>query len=203
MSRGPVAFQRSGSSTRRGMPSPLFTPFLALYHDMNRLLEDAPGAGAGTAGAANQPGATILVPDINITETEREVRITAEVPGAREADVEVMLDDDTLVIRAAKEIERQEDRQNFHVSERVFGTFQRALALPFRVDPEQVEARVENGVLTITLPKTEAQQRTRRVQVRGAGADQASASAGSPSQNGTETAEASQQDKAPEQTMPH
>ncbi|MGG3810107.1 Hsp20/alpha crystallin family protein [Methylorubrum rhodesianum] len=182
------------------MPSPLFTPFLALYHDMNRLLEDTSGASAGTAGAVNQPGATIIVPDINVTETEREVRITAEVPGAREADVEVMLDDDTLVIRAVKEIERQEDRQNFHVSERVFGTFQRALALPFRVDPEQVEARVENGVLTITLPKTEAQQRTRRVQVRGARAGQAAASAGSPSQNGAET---SQQDNAPEQSTSH
>lgn len=200
MSRGPVAFQRSSSSTRRGMPSPLFTPFLALYHDMNRLLEDASGASGGTAGAANQPGTTILVPDIDVTETEREVRITADVPGAREADVEVMIDDDTLIIRAVKEIERREDQQNFHVSERVFGTFQRALALPFRVDPEQVEARVENGVLTITLPKSEAQQRRRRVQVRGAGAEQTSASAGSPTQDSAET---SQQDKAPEQTMPH
>lgn len=186
MSRGPVAFQRSGSSTRRGMPGPLFTPLLALYHDMNRLLEDAAGEGARASGAA------LLVPDINVTETEHEVRITAEVPGAREADVEVMIDDDTLLIRAVKEIERRDDRQNFHVSERVFGTFQRALALPFRVDPDQVEARVENGVLTITLPKSEAQQRTRRVQVRGA--DQASATAASPSQNGAETRHP---DKAP------
>lgn len=200
MSRGPVAFQRASSPTRRGMQGPLFTPLLALYHDMNRLLEDASGASGGTAVAANQPSATILIPDINVTETEREVRITAEVPGAREADVEVMIDDDTLIIRAVKEFEHRDDRPNLHVSERVFGTFQRALALPFRVDPDQVEARVENGVLTITLPKSEAQQRTRRVQVRGAGADQASASPGSPSHDGAET---SQQDKAPEQTMPH
>ncbi|MCJ2049180.1 Hsp20/alpha crystallin family protein [Methylobacterium sp. J-070] len=182
------------------MPSPMLTPLLALYHDMNRLLEDVPGAGAGTESAASQAGAMILVPDINITETDHKVRITAEVPGAREADVEVMIDEDTLLIRAVKEIERQEDRQNAHVSERIFGTFQRALALPFRVDPEQVEARVENGVLTITLPKAEAQQRTRRVQVRGASTDQASGSTGTPSQNG---AEASQQAKAPDQSTPH
>lgn len=196
MSREPVAFQRAGGPTKRGMPSPLLTPFLALYHDMNRLLEDMPGA--GTAGGATQLGAKILVPDITVTETEHAVRITAEVPGAREADIEVMLDDDTLVIRAVKEIEHTEDRQNVHVSERVFGTFQRALALPFRVDPEQVEARVANGVLTITLPKSEAQRRTRRVQVRGAGSEHAPA--GAPSQN---DAASDQQDKAPDQTMPH
>ncbi|MGH1588807.1 Hsp20/alpha crystallin family protein [Methylobacterium phyllosphaerae] len=187
------------------MPNPLLTPFLALYHDMNRLLEDASGASGGAAGAANQSSATILVPDINIAETERAVRITVEVPGAREADVEVVIDDDTLIVRAVKETEHQDDRQNVHVSERVFGTFQRALALPFRIDPEQVEARVENGVLTITLPKTEAQQRSRRVQVRGAGADQAAASPGSLSQNGAETSQQdkTQQDKTPEQTLPH
>jgi len=200
MSRGPGAFQRSSRSARHGMPGPLFTPLLALYHDMNRLLEDAPGAGAGTAGAASPLGAAILVPDIDITETAHAVRITAEVPGAREADVEVTIDEDTLVIRAVKEIERQEDRQSTHVSERVFGTFQRALALPFRVDPERVEARVANGVLTITLPKTEAQQRARRVQVRGSDPGQASGSEGVPRQNGTEV---DQQDKAPEQTTPH
>ena len=107
MSRGLVAFPRSGGSTRRGMPSPLLTPFLALYHDMNRLLlDDASGASGGAAGAANQSGATILVPDINIAETEREIRVTVEVPGAREADVEVLVDDDTLVVRAVKETER-------------------------------------------------------------------------------------------------
>lgn len=200
MSRGLIAFPRSGNSARRGMPSPLVTPFLALYHDINRLLEDASEPSGGAAGAGNPSGATILVPDINIAETKREVHITVEVPGAREAAVEVVIDDDTLVVRAVKETERQDDRQNVHVSERVFGTFQRALALPFRVDPEQVEARVENGVLTITLPKTEAQQRSRRVQVRGAGADQAGASPGTASQNG---AEASQQDKAPDQATPH
>ncbi|AMB43380.1 type III effector protein [Methylobacterium sp. AMS5] len=198
MSREPVAFQRSGGSIKRGVPSPLLPPFLALYHDMNRLLEVMPGAGAGTAGAADQLDAKILVPDITMTETERDVRITAEVPGAREADVEVMLDDDTVIIRAVKEIEHAEDRQSFQVRERLFGTFQRALALPFRVDPEQAEARVANGVLTITLPKSGAQRRTRRVQVRGASADHAPA--GSPSQSGVAS---DQQDKAPDQTMPH
>lgn len=184
MSRGPVAFQLSNDSPRRGMPSPLLTPF-ALYRDMNRLLEDAPGTAAAPVGAPNPLGATTLVSDINVTETEHKVRITAEVSGVREADVEVMIDDNTLVIRALKEIERQEERQDIHVSERVFGTFQRALSLPFCVDPEQAEARVENGVLTITLPKAEAQQRTRRVQIRGAGADQANGLSGSPGQNDT------------------
>jgi HSP20 family protein len=87
-------------------------------------------------------------------------------PGVNEDDIEVIANDDMLTIRAQKQMEREEDREDYHVSERVFGTFQRTLQLPFPVEPEQVQARFENGVLTITLPKTQTQDRSRRVQLQ-------------------------------------
>ena len=140
-------------------------PFALLQREMNRLFEDVlPDAGltGGQAGGA-------LVPRIEVSETEGEIRITAEMPGVAERDVEVTLDGDLLTIRGEKRLEREEERRDLHVTERAYGTFQRSLRLPFAADPEQVQARFEGGVLTTVLPKTQAQQRSRRVQVQGQG----------------------------------
>lgn len=71
-----------------------------------------------------------------------------------------------LTVRAEKKQERNGERHGVHVSERAYGTFQRSLPLPFPVDPDQVQANFENGVLQVTLPKTQPQERNRRVQVQ-------------------------------------
>jgi HSP20 family protein len=107
---------------------------------------------------------------MNVSETENEIHVAAELPGVREEDIDVSLNDDILTIRGEKRFERQDEKENFHVVERSFGTFQRSIRLPFPVDPEQVQARFDNGVLMVTMPKTAQQQRTKRIQVqRGAG----------------------------------
>ena len=107
---------------------------------------------------------------MNVSETENEIRITAELPGVTEQDIDISLDDDVLTIRGEKKFERTDDKENFHFVERSYGTFQRSLRLPFPVDPEQVQASFENGVLTVTVPKTGRQERSRRIQVQGRGA---------------------------------
>ena len=109
---------------------------------------------------------------MNVSETEKEIRITAELPGVTEQDIDVSLDDDVLTIRGEKKFERTDDKENFHFVERSYGTFQRSLRLPFPVDPEQVQASFENGVLTVTVPKTGQQERSRRIQVQGPGGGQ-------------------------------
>jgi HSP20 family protein len=103
-------------------------------------------------------------------ETEKEIRITAELPGVTEQDIDISLDDDVLTIHGGKKFERKDDKENFHFVERSYGTFQRSLRLPFPVDPDQVQASFENGVLTVTVPKTGRQERSRRIQVPGRGA---------------------------------
>jgi HSP20 family protein len=107
---------------------------------------------------------------INVSETENEIRITAQLPGVTEQDIDVSLDDDVLTIWGEKGFERTDDKENFHFVERSYGTFQRSLRLPFPIDPDQVQARFENGVLTVTVPKTGRQERSRRIQVQGRGA---------------------------------
>jgi HSP20 family protein len=156
-------------------------PFLTLHREMNRLFDDVLRGGPVAAGGqGGSQGGMLLAPHMDVSETDTEVRIQAELPGVSENDIDVSLHEDVLTIRAEKKQERQEEREGVHFSERTFGTFQRSLRLPFQVNPDQVQARFENGVLSVTLPKTGPQERSRRIQVQGAqqqasiGQDQAS-----------------------------
>lgn len=144
-------------------------PFLTLHREMNRLFDDVLRGGALPAGGqSGSEGGVLLAPHMDVSETEKELRIRAELPGVSEKDIDISLNDDVLTIRAEKRQERKEEREGVHFSERSFGTFQRSLRLPFQVNPDQVQARFENGVLSVTLPKTQPQERSRRIQVQGA-----------------------------------
>jgi HSP20 family protein len=143
-------------------------PFLMLHREMNRLFDDVLRGGAVPAGAQEaSQGGVLLAPQVDVSETDKEIRIHAELPGVSENDIEVSLNEDVLTIRAVKRQDRKEEREGVHFSERAFGTFQRSLRLPFQVNPDQVQARFENGVLSVTLPKTQPQERSRRIQIQG------------------------------------
>ena len=161
MARYPMNLVTSGSL----LGASGYDPFLTLHREMNRLFDDVARSGAPASSRGGQGGA-LLAPHMDVSETDKEVRIQAELPGVSERDVEVALDDDVLTIRAEKKQERREEREGIHLSERAYGTFQRSLRLPFHVDAEQVQARFDNGVLSVTLPKTQPQERTRRVQIQ-------------------------------------
>src|SRR5215207_108216 len=91
----------------------------------------------------------------------------AEGDGAFGAILALRLEDDVLVVRAEKKFERKDEKENYHFMERSYGTFQRAVRLPGPVDPDQVQASFENGVLTVSVPKSEQQERSRRIQIQG------------------------------------
>jgi len=160
MARNPLTPFRSGFGMRGGSD-----PFLSLHREMNRLfddvLRDTRLPSAGQIGASNLVNASM-----NVSETDNGIRITAELPGVSEQDIDVSLDDDLLTIRGEKKFEQKDEKENFHFVERCYGTFQRSLRLPFTVHPDQVQASFENGVLTVTVPKSGQQQRSRRIQVQ-------------------------------------
>jgi HSP20 family protein len=167
MARNPMTPFRPGGGMLPG------DPVLSLHREMNRLFDDVfRGAGLPAATGSQSQGdvGNFVNTSINVSETENEIRITAELPGVTEQDIDVSLDDDVLTIRGEKRFERTDDKENFHFVERSYGTFQRSLRLPYPVDPDQVQARFENGVLTVTVPKTGRQERSRRIQVQGRGA---------------------------------
>jgi HSP20 family protein len=147
-------------------------PFVSLHREMNRLFDDVfrgmPAAGTRQAGSG-----TVLDASMNVSETESEIRVTAELPGVDPNDIDITLNDDVLTIRGEKKFERQDEKENFHFVERSYGTFQRSVRLPFAVNPEKVKARFENGVLTVTLPKTGQQERSRRIQIQSGAEGQA------------------------------
>jgi HSP20 family protein len=141
-------------------------PFTMLRHEMESLFDNVMRGGAlqPAGGAAN-----VLAPRMDISEDDNEIRLSAEMPGVSPENVSVELNDDLLTIRGEREAERQEERKNFHVMERTYGAFQRSLRLPFPVDPAQVQARVDHGVLTVTIPKTGIKQRSQRIEVKSGG----------------------------------
>ncbi len=183
MARNPLTPFRSGGGLIGGGD-----PFLSLHREMNRLFDDVFRGAPATAGQGSGAG-NFVNALMNVSETENEIRITAELPGVTEGDIDVSLDDDVLTIRGEKKFKRTEggEKESFHFVERSYGTFQRAVRLPFPINPDQVKASFENGVLTVTLPKTAQAERTRRIQVQagGTGGGQGSAAASAARGSGT------------------
>jgi HSP20 family protein len=142
-------------------------PFMALQREVNRLFDDmfrgfdAPGLGRLPAAAT---GWSAGWPNFEVSETEKELRVTAEMPGLEEKDVEVLLDDGMLTLRGEKKSETEDKGRQF--SERFYGRFERQIALGPEVEQDNVAATFKNGVLTITLPKSErAQSKARRIAI--------------------------------------
>jgi HSP20 family protein len=151
-------------------------PFASLHREVNRLFDDVV-RGTGLSVASAPTGGAVLAPRMNVSETDEEIRVTAELPGVSEQDIHVELRDDVLTIRAEKKEQRREEKENFHFVERSFGTFQRSLELPFKIAPDQVRARFADGVLTVTLPKGAQQEQAHRIAVQSGGTLEHSSSA--------------------------
>lgn len=184
MARNPLFLFGTGGSGRPG------DPFMSLHREVNRLFDDAfrgmtPPGQEGQGGQGRQmlprdqdPGQAglgqgglaqvALVPHMDVSETDTELRISAELPGVAEGDVEVTLNDDVLTIRGEKKFERTDERENYHFVERSYGTFQRSLRIPYPVNPDEVRASFERGVLTVTIPKAKQEEKSRRIEVRSA-----------------------------------
>lgn len=97
----------------------------------------------------------IWQPSVDIYETEDSIIIKAELPDVDQKDIEVRIEDSTLILRGERKHEGEVKKENYHRIERYFGTFQRSFSLPATVQQDNVSATCERGVLTITLPKKE------------------------------------------------
>ena len=137
-------------------------PFLDLQRGVNRLFDDV-FHGIGIS-PSDENGGSMVAPRIDIDETEQAIQISAELPGVSKDAVDVSIEDDVLIIRGEKRCERKDEEAR--VSECYYGTFQRAIQMPFAPDPDKVQATCENGVLKLTVPKPEQAQKSHKVSVR-------------------------------------
>jgi HSP20 family protein len=134
----------------RRWTSPLAREMEQLRRDMNRLLADFP--------ASHQWRMAPGYPAVNIWTTEECAILTAELAGVALEDIEIAVENDTLTLNGNRKPDDVEEGAAYHRQERRYGSFARTVRLPFRVDPGKVEARLRNGVLTITLPCAEAEK---------------------------------------------
>jgi HSP20 family protein len=103
-----------------------------------------------------------------VAESEKELTVTAELPGLDEKSIEITIAGDMLTLKGEKHEEKEEKERNWHRVERSFGSFQRVIQLPCEVESNKADARFKNGVLTIALPKCkEALAKAQKVQVSG------------------------------------
>lgn len=112
------------------------------------------------------PAATQWAPRLNLAETETSYEVSAELPGMKPEDVEVELRHGDLWISGRREEETEQQGKTWHRVERYYGQFRRVVRLGDDVDPEKVEAEYKDGILKITVAKSE-QARTRKIEVKG------------------------------------
>ena len=103
-------------------------------------------------------------PRVDIAESDDRFVVKAEIPGVEMGDIDISLVDGNLVIQGEKKHENEEEGKNFYRVERSYGSFKRVFALPSRVDVENVSASYEDGVLSVTIPKT-GEVRSRKIEI--------------------------------------
>ncbi|MDQ4086926.1 MAG: Hsp20/alpha crystallin family protein [Pseudomonadota bacterium] len=135
------------------------SPFWRLRSEVDRLFDDffsAPVFSGGWSRAMSWPS-------VEVSDTDNEVRVTAELPGMNEKDVELTVQDGMLAIRGEKKSETEDRDRGW--SERYYGRFERRIALPDGADDSRCEATFRDGVLTVRIPKSESAARSRRIPI--------------------------------------
>jgi len=135
-------------------------PFLGLRQDIDRLFDDVVRGSMPSLGLGRS---MMSWPSVEVGESDREIRITAEVPGMSDKDIELLVEDGLLTLRGEKKSEAEDKDRGY--SERFYGRFERRIALPSGVDHQAAKADFRDGVLTITLPRTEEADHGRRIPI--------------------------------------
>jgi HSP20 family protein len=143
----------AGSSRQNQNISPAAgDTFEILQREVNRLFDDF------LLTDQRDTNRRLLVPHVDVSETNTEIELTAEMPGLEDKDVDITVNDNLLIIRGEKQAETDRKDKNFHIVERAYGSLYRAFTMPNGVDPTQITATMSNGVLKIKIPKPQGSQ---------------------------------------------
>jgi len=124
-------------------------PFVSIQRALQRSLDDA----WRTFPVAQALEAAAMPFALDVKEDEKSFHVSADLPGLSEKDIDVSFDNGLLTIRGEKKVVRDEKKDTWHIVERSSGSFARRLSLSASVDADKIDARFENGVLSVTLPK--------------------------------------------------
>jgi len=136
----------------RWRPDAAYDPWsrlTSLERDMDRLF------GLTQGGSEMSESVSDWIPALDVRESENEIILELEAPGLKEEDLNISISDGTLSIKGEKKREEEKEEGSYHVVERSYGSFQRAIPLPSNVDEDKAKADFKNGVLKVKLPKNE------------------------------------------------
>jgi HSP20 family protein len=171
----PVRTERKGPQQTGALRA--WRPFETLRREVDRVFDDFDG---GLWSSPFRRSAFSMEPfwremdwntamAVDLAETEKAYEITAELPGMDEKNIEVKLANGNLTIKGEKQEEKEEQKKDYYLHERHFGSFERSFRVPEGVDTDKIEAGFKKGVLTVTLPKTvEVQKAAKKVPVKAA-----------------------------------
>ncbi len=140
-----------------------FSEMLSLREAMDSLFENAMIAPWSGRSAEGQGGNGL---PLDVTENADNFVVKASLPGVKPEDLDVTVNGDTLTIKGELKVDEEKKDERYHLRERRWGAFQRSVTLPAPVKTDQVQADYNNGVLTLTLPKTE-EVKPKRIQIKG------------------------------------
>jgi HSP20 family protein len=117
----------------------------------------------------SESSVSFAAPAVDVSEDDKAYKITAELPGLEQKDIDITVSGDMLTLKGEKRYEKEQKDKNRYMSERAYGSFQRSFALPEGVDRNKIAADLSKGVLTVSLPKTEqAQKQQMKIEVKAA-----------------------------------
>jgi len=135
------------------------------FDEMRRMMENlwmAPFEELGRWGDG-------FIPKVDIKDEDKEIIVSAELPGMDQKDIDVTVTNDSIRISGEKKHEREEEEKDFYRHERFCGSFDRVIDLPAEVEEDKAEAEFSKGVLTIKLPKSEeAQAKRKKIKIKSA-----------------------------------
>ncbi len=139
-------------------------PFLSLQSQIDRLFDDFT---RGFPAFGNGMTTNVSLPTMDVAETDKEIEITAELPGLEEKDVQINVADNVLTIRGEKKAEKEQKDKNYRLVERSYGSFERSLELPEGVNADAIKASIDKGVLKVVVPKP-APAQVKKIEVKSA-----------------------------------
>ena len=139
--------------TELGRRSSALDPITSLQEEMNRLFDDLFLGAVPSAYRQMEKQMAEFAPSIDVSETGKAIKITAELPGMEEKDISVTLEEDHLILAGERKEEKNEENEEYYHREMAYGSFQRTIPLNAKIDAGKAEAVFKNGVLKISLPK--------------------------------------------------
>lgn len=148
-----MAIKKRPPSEEKSLPARHgeYSPFSLFRSEMNRLFDNF-FQGFDIEPFEKRYGT--FHPNIDITETDKEIKVSAELPGMDNKDIDVSLTKESLTIKGEKKEEKEEKKKDYYRMERSYGSFSRTIPMPVEIDTNNAKAQFKKGVLTITLPKT-------------------------------------------------